>query len=106
MNFEAVLAGLPDAVIAVDTALRVVFWNGAAEELTGRSARRTQGRPLKEVLAPGASVVGRLTETLATGERRSEADGSRPPRSPAARDDGRPWRRAVRVPVWDSLERR
>lgn len=74
MNFEAVLAGLPDAVIAVDPALRVVFWNAAAEALTGRSARRTQGRPLKEVLAPGASVVSRLGETLSTGESRSEAD--------------------------------
>jgi two-component system nitrogen regulation sensor histidine kinase GlnL len=75
MNFEGVLAGLPDAVIAVDAALRVVFWNAAAEELTGRSARRTQGRPLKEVLTPGASVVSRLAETVATGESRSEADG-------------------------------
>ena len=76
MNYEAVLAGLPDAVIAVDSTLRVVFWNAAAEVLTGRSARRSQGRPLKEVFAPGTSVVSRLAETLATGESRSEADGS------------------------------
>ena len=44
MNYEAVLAGLPDAVIAVDATLRVVFWNAAAEVLTARSARRAQGR--------------------------------------------------------------
>src|SRR6059036_1858490 len=75
MNFESVLAGLPDAVIAVDGALHVVFWNAAAEELTGRSARRAQGRVLKEILPTGSSLVRRLTETLSTGEHRSEADG-------------------------------
>src|SRR2546426_7449137 len=48
MNYETVLAGLPDAVIAVDGALRIVFWNAAAEVLTGRSARRAQGRLVKE----------------------------------------------------------
>jgi two-component system nitrogen regulation sensor histidine kinase GlnL len=75
MNYEAALAGLPDAVIAVDPALRVVFWNAAAEVLTARSARRAQGRLVKEVFAPNASVVSRLAETLATGESRSESDG-------------------------------
>src|SRR2546425_11078837 len=74
MNYEAVLAGLPDAVIAVDTDLRVVFWNSAAEVLTERSARRAEGRYVKEVFSPDASVVRRLGETLATGESRSEAE--------------------------------
>ncbi len=76
MNFAAVLAGLPDAVIAVDAALRVVLWNAAAEELTGRSARRVEGRLVKEVFVAGASLVSRLGETLAIGESRSEADGT------------------------------
>jgi two-component system nitrogen regulation sensor histidine kinase GlnL len=76
MNYGAVLAGLPDAVIAIDSGLRVVFWNGAAEELTGRSARRVEGRLLKEVFPAGASLVSRLGETLATGESRSEAEGT------------------------------
>jgi len=76
MNYESVLAGLPDAVIAVDATLRVVFWNAAAEQLTARSARRAQGRLVKEVFAPNTSVVSRLAETLATGESRSEADGA------------------------------
>ncbi len=76
MNYQAVLAGLPDAVIAVDTAQRVVFWNAAAEELTARSVRRAEGRLAKEVFPPGSSVVSRLAETLATGESRSEADGA------------------------------
>jgi two-component system, NtrC family, nitrogen regulation sensor histidine kinase GlnL len=74
MNYEAVLAGLPDAVIAVDANLRVVFWNAAAEVLTARSARRAEGRLAKEIFAPNTSLVSRLTETLATGESRSEAD--------------------------------
>ena len=76
MNYEAALAGLPDAVIAVDTTHHIVFWNAAAEVLTGRSARRAQGRLVKEVFAPNTSVVSRLAETLATGESRSEADGA------------------------------
>jgi PAS domain S-box-containing protein len=75
MNFQSVLAGLPDAVIAVDDALRVVFWNAAAEMLVERSARRVEGRLLKEVFAADASLVRRLSETLATGESRSEAEG-------------------------------
>ncbi len=74
MNFEAVLAGLPDAVIAVDSDLRIIFWNSAAEVLTERSARRAEGRYIKEVFSPDASVVRRLGETLATGESRSEAE--------------------------------
>ena len=71
MNYEAVLAGLPDAVIAVDAEGRVVFWNAAAEQLTGRSLRRAAGRVLKELLPRDVSVVRRLEETLATGESRS-----------------------------------
>src|SRR2546428_2205392 len=75
MNYEAVLAGLPDAVIAVDASLRIVFWNSAAEVLTERSARRAEGRYLKEVFPPDASVVRRLGETVSTGESRSEPEG-------------------------------
>jgi PAS domain S-box-containing protein len=76
VNYDVVLAGLPDAVIAVDTELRVVFWNAAAEALTGRSARRAQGRVLKELFGAETSVVRRLAETVATGEGRSEPEGT------------------------------
>src|SRR5947209_3223340 len=51
------------------------------------SARRAEGRYIKEVFSPDASVVRRLGETLATGESRSEAE------SFIERADGR------RVPV-------
>jgi len=74
MNFEAVLAGLPDAVIAVDTDLRVILWNSAAEVLTGRSTRRATDRILKDVFPAESSIVRRLRETIATGESRSEAE--------------------------------
>jgi two-component system nitrogen regulation sensor histidine kinase GlnL len=76
MNYEAVLAGLPDAVIAIDTMRRIVFWNGAAEALTGRSARRVGGKYLKEVFPVDASVVRRLDETLTTGESRSAPEST------------------------------
>ncbi len=74
MNFETVLAGLPDAVVAVDDGLKVVFWNAAAEALTGRSSRRAANRSLKELLPPDASLIRHLAETVRTGESRSEAE--------------------------------
>jgi two-component system nitrogen regulation sensor histidine kinase GlnL len=74
MNFETVLAGLPDAVVAVDTSLKVVFWNGAAEDLTGRSSRRASNRQLKELIPPDASLIRHLLETIRTGESRSESE--------------------------------
>jgi two-component system, NtrC family, nitrogen regulation sensor histidine kinase GlnL len=74
LDYEALVAGLPDAVVGVDEALRVVLWNPAAEALLARSARRVVGRPLKGVLPPEASLVRHLAETLATGESRSESE--------------------------------
>ena len=74
MNYEAVLAALPDAVIAVDRDSRVVFWNGAAEELIARSARRAVGRALKDIFPFEDSLIRRLHETLTSGESRSESE--------------------------------
>ena len=74
LDYEALIAGLPDAVVGVDEALRVMLWNPAAESLLGRSARRTIGRALKEVFPPDTSLVRHLTDTLATGESRSESE--------------------------------
>ena len=74
MNYEAVLAGLPDAVIAVDMDGRVVFWNAAAEELIARSARRAVGRTIKEIFLFEDSLIRRLHETLTSGESRSESE--------------------------------
>src|SRR5258705_2715511 len=74
LDYEALIAGLPDAVVGVDDVLRVMLWNPAAESLLGRSARRTMGRALKEVFPPDTSLVRHLTDTLATGESRSESE--------------------------------
>ncbi len=74
LDYEALLAGLPDAVVGVDEGLRIVLWNPAAEALLGRSARRVLGRTLKEVLAPETSLARHLADTLATGESRSESE--------------------------------
>ena len=74
LDYEALIAGLPDAVVGVDDSLRVMLWNPAAEALLGRSARRTIGRVLKEVFPPETSLVRHLGDTLATGESRSEAE--------------------------------
>lgn len=73
LDYEALLAGLPDAVVGVDDARRVMLWNPAAEALLARSARRTVGRALKEIFPPDTSLVRHLTDTLATGESRSES---------------------------------
>ena len=74
LDYEALLTGLPDAVVGVAEGLRIVLWNPAAESLLGRSARRTLGRTLKEVFPPDTSLVRHLGETLATGESRSESE--------------------------------
>ena len=57
LDYEALLAGLPDAVLGVDEGLRIVLWNPAAEALLGRSARRVVGRTLKDLFAPDTSLM-------------------------------------------------
>ena len=74
LDYEALVTGLPDAVVGVDEGLRVLLWNPAAEALLGRSARRVVGRALKEIFPPDTSLVRHLTDTLTTGESRSEAE--------------------------------
>ena len=44
LDYEALVAGLPDAVVGVDDGQRIVLWNPAAEALLGRSARRGSTR--------------------------------------------------------------
>ncbi|HEX9126091.1 MAG TPA: ATP-binding protein [Methylomirabilota bacterium] len=73
LDYEALVSGLPDALVGVDADLRIILWNPAAEDLLGRSARRVTGRALKEVFPPETSLVRHLTDTLATGESRSES---------------------------------
>ena len=74
LDYEALLAGLPDALVGVDDGQRIVLWNPAAEALLGRSSRRVTGRMLKEVFPADTSLVRHLLDTLATGESRSESE--------------------------------
>ncbi len=76
LDYGALIAGLPDAVIGVRPDLTVFLWNAAAETLTGRSATRTLGRALKEVFPPEARLARHLAETLRAGESRGEAESS------------------------------
>lgn len=76
LDYESFLAGLPDAVVGVDEALRIILWNPAAEALSGRSARRAMGRTLKEIFPPDSSLTRHLAETLRTGESRSEGEAA------------------------------
>ena len=74
LDYEALLAGLPDAVVGVGEGLRIALWNPAAEALFARSARRVIGRTLKEVFPRETSLVRHLSDTLTTGESRSESE--------------------------------
>ncbi|HET7875074.1 MAG TPA: ATP-binding protein [Methylomirabilota bacterium] len=74
LDYEALLAGLPDAVVGVDEGLRIMLWNPAAEALLGRSARRVMGRTLKEVFPADTSLARHLADTVSRGESRSESE--------------------------------
>src|SRR4030095_13223345 len=74
LDYEALVAGLPDAVVGVDAELRIVLWNPAAEALLGRSARRVPGGTLRGLSPPETARARHLADTLATGESRSESE--------------------------------
>lgn len=76
LDYGALIAGLPDAVIGVRADLTVFLWNAAAEVLTGRSAPRATGRSLAELLPHEGRLVRHLAETLRSGESRGEAESS------------------------------
>lgn len=53
---EAILENIGDAVVAVDMEGRIMFFNRAAETLTGYTASEALGRPFGEVLAVAKEV--------------------------------------------------
>jgi PAS domain S-box-containing protein len=96
-----------DAVVSMDAAGRIVYWNPQAEAIFGRSAADTLGRVLADTIMPARFRAGfraGLGRFLATGEglrlgQRREllslrADGSEFPielTASAVRDDGGSW---------------
>ncbi|MGH9424265.1 MAG: PAS domain-containing protein, partial [Thermoanaerobaculia bacterium] len=80
---DTLLDAITPSIIATDVEGRVSYWNRAAEELYGRSARTVIGQPLCEVLPPddlptGSSAM--FDELRAgrswSGTRRGESDGA------------------------------
>lgn len=65
-RLEAVVAGMAEAVVAVDHGGRITDCNQAAEELLGVSALWAVGRPVEDVVvlrdAEGADISGRLRQ--------------------------------------------
>lgn len=80
---ESVLASAADAIVAVDTELRVVVWNPAAERMFGWRAEDVMGRqpPIvpNELLAEFHAVLERVREggPLSIVTKRLHSDGRR-----------------------------
>jgi diguanylate cyclase (GGDEF)-like protein/PAS domain S-box-containing protein len=51
-RFRAVSATAQDAIITIDGAARISFWNGAAERILGYSSEEAVGQQVHEFLAP------------------------------------------------------
>ncbi len=75
---EALVKGLPDAVVVLDLRDRVVELNPAAELLLGQSYRTLLGRP--------ATQISSIRALLAAGTGEISEAGLRPSLSPAAED--------------------
>ena len=51
---RSITSGASDAIILMNAAGRIAYWNGAAERIFGYTAAEVLGRDLHEILAPGA----------------------------------------------------
>ena len=52
LRFERMASTSPDAIVCADTLGRVIFWNKAAEAMTGYSAQEAMGKPVSFVFPP------------------------------------------------------
>jgi PAS domain S-box-containing protein len=72
-ELRAILDGAIDAVVGVDTAGRITFWNPRAEQIFGRTAAEAHGRDLAELLIPARfreAYRNGVQHFLASGEER------------------------------------
>ncbi|GAB3453899.1 ATP-binding protein [Streptomonospora sediminis] len=82
LSADAVLAYAADAIVAVDTDLRVMLWNPAAERMFGWTFAEVAGRPLPivpdELMAEHHAVLERVRagEPLSIISRRLRRDGT------------------------------
>ena len=81
VNFEALVEALHDGVYCVDDQMRIVYWNRAAEEITGYRRDEVVGSRCADNILVHVDAAGRsmcrgtcpLRQTLADGRRRQSA---------------------------------
>ncbi len=74
LNFEALVQGLPHALLAVDAGNRIVFANLAAEEFFGLSESVLKKRALHSVLAFAHPLTGLADQVRQTRQKVNEYD--------------------------------
>jgi len=52
LRFERIASTSPDAIVCTDALGRIIFWNKAAEAMTGYSAQEAMGNPVSFVFPP------------------------------------------------------
>ncbi|WP_243545411.1 sigma 54-interacting transcriptional regulator [Pseudodesulfovibrio tunisiensis] len=69
LNLEATFRSIPDAIIAVDSRMRVIATNSAAAVLCAARAEEAQGKPLRDLVPPTAGEwLGVLDQVVRTGK--------------------------------------
>jgi len=76
---KVIMDSIGDAVVSIDRHWNIVFWNKAAERLTGWSAGEALGRPMRQVLkfvhdADGSENIAFIEEAMLYAEVRKLSD--------------------------------
>lgn len=65
---DNIIDQLLTAIVVLDSALNIIYLNGAAENLLGASGTKTQKKPLKSFFLSGDSSIEGIAEALRTGD--------------------------------------